>query len=591
MNLWPIIYLLYLLVSVYSFSPKIEKLGSFSLSMLAGLVAFFTTHIVLGLSSDLIGISLTKYPNYFVIPLISLFALLGKAKKSIVNKKNGPFPDRHSRFTEDLSWLLPAVYLVSFFRFTLFRAETGLSRFVNHWDVASNISLMVDSLTKGSLSMSEMIYPRAPHFAAALSSSLFGTASGSSPDRVFSIFVAYEWFWMCFLLLSIGVFANAMAAILRLTKVMKYLLVFSSQLIFLVPSVKQNIFDFHSLSLLVGITMILIQVSLCLRFQFSADDVRLKTFILFLCLAVLMLTGFTYPLLAIVQILLLIVISIQSRSIWSALIVQKTLRGPLALLSLFLIFLTLFGLRYADAAWGQLASRATFSTNGAVLTADLSWLIILVALSFLSLLVISTRSIPKSIWFICVSYWIGIVSTVVLSWLAAGNFSREYGLNYYPKKMEWSLFPILAVLAISALASLLNRTKTTQKIAAVLFFPLLLVFTLSLAKNTDPRISELKNRSRSLRIGLMEAKTPGTSLISSENELDTIHVSMLSNTLDFSYLEDKDVDGPPVLPEIVDGARKLFLQFTNTEICHMIWRGFDQVLVSDVGDRTKCIFP
>ncbi len=433
--------------------------------------------------------------------------------------------------------VIPGIFtLVSLVTVVLY-PNRAIGYLLNTWDGSSNAGLVRGMEVAGSIDFSPetqigpwISYPRGAHLLASWLAEVTSFSSEQIAENIAITFVFLTWVVYAFLILQIGRLANLTSEFVGLGRTGLPISIIC-QGIMLSPMFLNEIVKLHSLAFItamaIGMYAIVLVLGVLQRRNVSLSNYSMTSALLFVTAC------HTYPL--VVPIVLVTLIPpVFMRSHFSLrfgmvdyikvlVSVMTYAIGTVSFLSL--INATDPGNRY--------------SMGGHIYVIEQRWIYLLITLSVIVVLFTWFRSKTVA----CV---LGIIVTGLCImwqglWFLAESDERTYGVNYYPKKMEYFLVVLLLPVAFSLLLFVWSSTKTNfarLQFWSMVFVSLFIVVTQTWGGFLNTLFFPIKNDKISEKIVpliIREAETPGRSVIwDSQDNYVSRSASFLANYLDRS---------------------------------------------------------
>lgn len=441
-------------------------------------------------------------------------------------------------FVGSTVWIVPSLFLLAGLRWFLQPADIRLGWLFETWDGTTNSGLVTLSRVLGNIGRHSAVitqwetYPRAPHFVLGEIARVCEIVGlGTAADRV-TIYAIGLWLTYAALLLAVGALTVRLGQLIGGGARGLAFLATISQSALIVPALLNKTLFLHSLSFLmcvvtcISLTLLWIELS-----QKSSPDWRSAS-----CLVLhVVLIIETFPLVFVFPVAVFALFL--RRFGWAGILGSKHLVLAVS------IPVAIATPRLIDQVHAALETDHVAMT-GHLLAFSMRTVQVAMVIGVLGIVVLfRSKGTAREVSILMA----GALLVPVVAWVMVGNFDRTYGVNYYPKKVEFFAFYYLVATAPLAVFCLRKATPIFRS-----RFPLgvatavsTVVLALWIGPATEPRVVSTQNPARRYLVqSLEEAQRPGQAIIFGKNAELSAYASMFSNLndrtfWDLGYLNDR----------------------------------------------------
>ncbi len=346
--------------------------------------------------------------------------------------------------------VIPGLFFISMFSLAVVTPNRVIAYLLNTWDGSSNAGLVRGMQVAGAIDFSPRNrigqwsnYPRGAHYVASWIADLIPGGGVLEPRQTALVFVLVIWTIFTLLVIQAGRLVSILASNFGVSERNRLPAVLLSQVLFITPLILNQVLRLHSLAFITALAVSLYALVHCIKTTLQKAEVTINY--LFTLSVIFLVATNTYPIA--VPIVLISALPLLFRSICFIQGNDSTKRTiTIALISTMMIssgcisFLSLI-----DAT----NPEERYSLGGHMHVLDLKWIY---AAIFTSVLVSLFAMLHNRLaGLVSLSATIILFAMWRLLWILADSGDRTYGLNYYPKKMEYFLLVLLAPVSFSLL--------------------------------------------------------------------------------------------------------------------------------------------
>jgi hypothetical protein len=440
---------IYLLVC-FSFPALVIYKGNLSIIISDHIVRLFGLAIVSGLIFGYVNLDLSQWFKTLLL-CAYLITAVWIAHRGYLNTEDRAHVMGESNFL----LIIPGVFVIAATLITALYPNRAISYLLNTWDGSSNAGLVRGMEVASSIDFSPNTrigqwsnYPRGAHYLASWLAEVTSLSSDHIAKNLAITFVFVIWIVYAFLILQLGRFVNLMSHITGLGRT-GIPVVLVSQALLLSPMFINEILKLHSLAFITAMAAGVYAIVLVLGALYNRDK-SLSTYIMTSSL-LFVIACHTYPL--VVPIVLVTLIPpVFMRSCFTA---ESRMNDQVKILAS--VFFYAIGIVSFFSLVNSTDPGNRYAMGGHMYVMETRWLYLLVALSTVVVLLIFLRDKKLA----CILFLIVLCLCVMWRglWFLADSDDRSYGMNYYPKKMEYFLVVLLLPVAMSLSFFVWLKTK------------------------------------------------------------------------------------------------------------------------------------
>jgi hypothetical protein len=422
---------------------------------------------------------------------------------------------------------LPAIFILTSVRWLFQPAGVRLAWLIDTWDGTTNPGVVTYSYITGSigrdarvLSQWEM-YPRAPHFLLSQIQhvlDLFGVQSISTRATTYALGL---WVTYALVILAVGVLARAVLDTTHLTSRTSLMAIPLIQLPIGLSCFLDRTLFLHSLSFFAAIIGSIAQLAHWLTLRQQPKTTWKDVAVFALCTTVVI---ETFPLLLPVSLVTWLLFLLRSTR-------SGTTDGWKSIVVLALVSAIAMPRLHQQAVHS--AASDHIALGGHIFALPVWTLLLAVAVMAFTIARTWCQS-KNSAGGAVTAIAVAILLAPAVSWATVGNFDRVYGVNYYPKRVEY--FGFLA--ALSLLPALVFSFPKLRNIklsvrAFIIFICAVATFFVCLGPGRKPTVvARDSGTAKLVTAALREAAFESESIIANGDTYSSTLASMLSNLLD-----------------------------------------------------------